>query len=336
MPLVNAKCTNCGADLKVDNTKDAAICEYCGSAYIVEKAINNYNMTQNIRASVVNVYNSYTPTNILNKKLTDAENETNLGYHNNALEIYKTLSIEYPREHSVWKGYMLCFFSKQIKEKKFSDINIIYTKHDSGASDVRGLSGIIKLARITCPKEELHILDKTIDDFFKKLYQDTLNGDFEFLSCYKDRVPLEESFTGISEMHPLMKKLSVDCINIAIKLKQMNIHYGYPAHRGKISFWTDKLIPKERTETTVSVRAIVGRECIWYYSGHNFCDDNKVFHSKLPITATDEDSFYKQIQLISDDNLRNIKTCPFCETGNIKKTILGKNVCTKCKQIILK
>ena len=60
MPLVNAKCTNCGANLEVDNTKDAAICPYCGSAYIVEKAINNYNITNNttnnINAEVVNVY----------------------------------------------------------------------------------------------------------------------------------------------------------------------------------------------------------------------------------------------------------------------------------------
>lgn len=58
MPLVNAKCTNCGANLKVDSTKDAAICEFCGSAYIVEKAINNYNITNNnnINANVVNIY----------------------------------------------------------------------------------------------------------------------------------------------------------------------------------------------------------------------------------------------------------------------------------------
>ena len=47
MPLVNAKCTNCGANLKIDSAKDAAICEFCGSAYIVEKAINNYNITNN-------------------------------------------------------------------------------------------------------------------------------------------------------------------------------------------------------------------------------------------------------------------------------------------------
>ena len=56
MPLVNAKCTNCGANLQVDNTKDAAICQYCGSAYIVEKAVNNYNTVNNIHASVVNIY----------------------------------------------------------------------------------------------------------------------------------------------------------------------------------------------------------------------------------------------------------------------------------------
>lgn len=59
MPLVDAKCTNCGAPLKVDSGKDAAICRYCGSAFIVEKAIQNYyfsgNITNNINADVVNV-----------------------------------------------------------------------------------------------------------------------------------------------------------------------------------------------------------------------------------------------------------------------------------------
>ena len=56
MPLVQAKCTNCGANLEVDSKKDAAICEYCGVAFIVEKAINHYNIANaQIRADVVNV-----------------------------------------------------------------------------------------------------------------------------------------------------------------------------------------------------------------------------------------------------------------------------------------
>ena len=56
MPLISAKCTNCGANLEVDNAKEAAICPYCGSAYVVEKAVNYYNTTNNITANVVNVY----------------------------------------------------------------------------------------------------------------------------------------------------------------------------------------------------------------------------------------------------------------------------------------
>ena len=56
MALVQAKCTNCGANLEVDSSKEAAICQACGTPFIVEKAINNYNTTNNIKADVVNVY----------------------------------------------------------------------------------------------------------------------------------------------------------------------------------------------------------------------------------------------------------------------------------------
>ena len=60
MPFVNAKCTNCGAPLEVDNTKKAAICPYCGDAYIVEDAINNfttnnYTTVEHLHANVVNL-----------------------------------------------------------------------------------------------------------------------------------------------------------------------------------------------------------------------------------------------------------------------------------------
>lgn len=56
MSLIDCKCTNCGSNLSVNSDKDAAICEYCGSAFVVEKAINSYNISNNISAEVVNVY----------------------------------------------------------------------------------------------------------------------------------------------------------------------------------------------------------------------------------------------------------------------------------------
>ncbi len=43
MPLVAAKCTQCGANIEVDDSKEAGICKYCGTAFITEKAITNYN-----------------------------------------------------------------------------------------------------------------------------------------------------------------------------------------------------------------------------------------------------------------------------------------------------
>lgn len=43
MGFVAAKCTECGANIEVDDTKEAGICKYCGTAFITEKAINNYN-----------------------------------------------------------------------------------------------------------------------------------------------------------------------------------------------------------------------------------------------------------------------------------------------------
>ncbi len=59
MPFVKAQCTNCGAILDVDSFKDAAVCPYCDTPYVVEKAINNYttNITNNISAHTVNIIN---------------------------------------------------------------------------------------------------------------------------------------------------------------------------------------------------------------------------------------------------------------------------------------
>ena len=42
--LVPAVCTQCGAALEVDPSQEAAVCKYCGTPFIVEKAIHNYNI----------------------------------------------------------------------------------------------------------------------------------------------------------------------------------------------------------------------------------------------------------------------------------------------------
>lgn len=54
MPFVQAKCPECGGVLAVDADRKAAVCQFCGEAFIVQDAINNYN-TYN---ETINNYNT--------------------------------------------------------------------------------------------------------------------------------------------------------------------------------------------------------------------------------------------------------------------------------------
>ncbi len=54
MSIVAAKCTNCGANLEINQNLDAAVCPFCNTAFVVEKAINNYKVS--IQNSSVNIY----------------------------------------------------------------------------------------------------------------------------------------------------------------------------------------------------------------------------------------------------------------------------------------
>jgi predicted RNA-binding Zn-ribbon protein involved in translation (DUF1610 family) len=42
--IVPASCTQCGGSVEVDPNSEKATCPFCGTAFIVEKAINNYNV----------------------------------------------------------------------------------------------------------------------------------------------------------------------------------------------------------------------------------------------------------------------------------------------------
>ena len=53
MPLVQAKCPNCGGTLSVEDSKKAAVCQFCNEAFVVEDAVNNY-ITNHITNNTVN------------------------------------------------------------------------------------------------------------------------------------------------------------------------------------------------------------------------------------------------------------------------------------------
>jgi len=57
MALVAAKCTECGAAIEVEDTKDAGICSFCGTAFITQKVINQHHthVTKHITKTVFGI-----------------------------------------------------------------------------------------------------------------------------------------------------------------------------------------------------------------------------------------------------------------------------------------
>ncbi len=103
MPLVAAQCTNCGAALQVDNTKDAAVCQYCGSAFIVEKAIHNYEINNTYQIENANIV--INDDKSFAKRLAAADEYLyQLQEYDAAYHIYAEIESIAPGNHKVWYG----------------------------------------------------------------------------------------------------------------------------------------------------------------------------------------------------------------------------------------
>lgn len=103
MPLVAAQCTNCGAALQVDNSKDAAVCRYCGSAFIVEKAIHNYEINNSYQIENANIV--INDDKSFAKRLAAADEYLyQLQEYDAAYNIYAEIESIAPGNHKVWYG----------------------------------------------------------------------------------------------------------------------------------------------------------------------------------------------------------------------------------------
>lgn len=96
MGFVAAKCTQCGANIEVDETKEAGICQHCGTAFITEKAINNYNtyVTNNFTGANVIINNGNNIEGLL--KLAKGELQAKHYRSNNLLKYLDEIIIKFP------------------------------------------------------------------------------------------------------------------------------------------------------------------------------------------------------------------------------------------------
>lgn len=102
MPFVQAKCSNCGGTLSVDDSLGAAVCPFCNTPYVVEKAINNYNISNTVNVG------SGAVVNIIGEQKSDFEIEAG------ELKGYKGINTDVTIPDNVKKIGFRAFFNKGI------------------------------------------------------------------------------------------------------------------------------------------------------------------------------------------------------------------------------
>lgn len=90
MPLVPAICTQCGSQIEVDNTQEAGICRFCGTAFITEKVINNYTINNTIKVENASInVSSVNVDNLIKRALefeSNGDTEKAIEYYNRVLD----------------------------------------------------------------------------------------------------------------------------------------------------------------------------------------------------------------------------------------------------------
>lgn len=114
MPLVNARCTNCDANLTVDRSKEAAVCEHCGSAFIVEKAINNYITNNSFAGATINISGVS-----IESKLTAIERLMNNKLYDDGFRQIMQIKRDYPEDYRPW--YYSAKYYYEIKDEWLDD-----------------------------------------------------------------------------------------------------------------------------------------------------------------------------------------------------------------------
>ena len=262
MSLINAICTNCGAHLKVESNKEAAICEYCGSAFIVEKAIKNYNFVNNnkINAEVVNIF---------------GRNESDFVIRAGCLEKYNGVSTDVVVPNSVNRIYPSAFVRsgitsivipdsvKEIDQEAFCDC--------SKLKKIEMPNGIIKINSCLfkgCSSLETVVLPNTVIEICSEAFRDCVSlksivlpehlnkiGFYAFYNCSSlTEITIPESVTTIECYDSLYERYAPAfgrCVNLStIYVLSNEPKFSLGCFAGSIAY--DDLVKKWKTNNLCS------------------------------------------------------------------------------------
>ena len=154
MPIVSAVCPSCGAQLDVDNGKDAGICKYCGNAFITENAINNYNIKYEVKADTVIMNNRASMDELLERE----EVYSRLNEIKKLTDLYEEMIKLYPKRYEGWWGKILLLTGR------FNDLEADISQSDTWFGFVRD----------SAPADALPDLEKQYNGYLLKRSQGQL------------------------------------------------------------------------------------------------------------------------------------------------------------------
>ena len=93
MPLVPVKCTSCGGDIQLDDSRENGFCIYCGSKVVFRDAIQKMELSGSV--SVKGIAD-------LEKLLQNAETFRKLGDTKKTYKILKETTEKYPEDYRTW------------------------------------------------------------------------------------------------------------------------------------------------------------------------------------------------------------------------------------------
>ena len=117
MALKPAICTQCGGQIEVDDSKEAGICQFCGTAFITEKVIHQYVTQNNFAGATINIQGGVETENLI--KL--ARRAYELKNFDEALKYYTQVKERNPDD---WESVFYCEYLKG--NISANDIKTIY------------------------------------------------------------------------------------------------------------------------------------------------------------------------------------------------------------------
>lgn len=191
MALIAAKCTECGANIKVDESKDAGICQHCGTAFVTQKAINNYNVNYNVTKIITNAKES------AEDLLQNAIVLYNLEEYEQAYKLVKKAKNIDASNYMIWYYIAMCIHSGRFEydfESKWSE-DIESEKYDA-------INNAYELADTDDKKKEIKDGYITIFEHIAKVhswnvehYQEEVDSDKERYQKNKKKYDVEKATT---------------------------------------------------------------------------------------------------------------------------------------------